>query len=69
MRVCIETSGEGFAVYDEDAPDVPKQQAASVDEALEAARSLLGSGGDALGGEDMRAGAEEAAFQNGFAGA
>lgn len=68
MRVCIETSGEGFVVYDEDAPD-SQQQAQSVDEALEAARSMLGSGGDALGGEDMGAGAEEAAFQNGFAGA
>ncbi len=68
MRVCIETSGDGFVVYDEDAPD-SQQQAQSVDEALEAARSMLGSGGDALGGEDMGAGAEEAAFQNGFAGA
>lgn len=68
MRVCIETSGEGFVVYDEDAPD-SQQQAQSVDEALEAARSMLGSGGDALGGKDMEAGAEEAAFQNGFAGA
>lgn len=68
MRVCIETSGEGFVVYDEDAPD-SQQQAQSVDEALEAARSMLGSGGDALGGEDMGAGAEEAAFQDGFAGA
>lgn len=67
MRVCIETSGEGFVVYDEDAPD-SRQQAQSVDEALEAARSMLGSGGDALGGEDIEAGAEEAAFQNGFAG-
>lgn len=67
MRVCIETSGDGFVVYDEDALD-SQQQAQSVDEALEAARAMLGSGGDALGGEDMEAGAEEAAFQNGFAG-
>ena len=69
MKVCIETTDEGFLVYDEDAPE-SQEQAASVDEALEIARSMLGSAGvedDAMSSQDP--GPEEQAFQQGFEGA
>ena len=61
MKLCIETASEGFAVYDEANPDMP-EMAASVDEALEIARSMLG--GDAEMEEPKMDGEE--AFTQGF---
>ena len=67
MRVCIETADEGFLVYDEDAPE-SQEQAASVDEALEIARSMLGSEGVEDDAMAQGPGPEERAFQQGFKG-
>lgn len=43
MKICIEQTPEGISVYDEMNPE-GAMMVSSVDEALEAARSMLGGG-------------------------
>jgi hypothetical protein len=64
MKLCIEQTPEGFAVYIE---GQEPQMATSVDEALELGRSMLG-GGDQMEAEPMIEGEQdlEAAFAGGF---
>jgi hypothetical protein len=64
MKLCIEQTTEGFAVYIE---GQEPQMAASVDEALELGRSMLG-GGDQMEAEPMMEGEDQmqAAFAEGF---
>lgn len=65
MKVCIEQTPEGYQVYDEMNPEVA-EMAASVDEAVELARSMLG-GAESQEAEPMMEG--EAEFRAGFDGA
>jgi hypothetical protein len=64
MKLCIEQTPEGFAVYIE---GQEPQMAASVDEALELGRSMLG-GGEQTEPEPMMEGEDQmqAAFAEGF---
>jgi hypothetical protein len=73
MKLCIEQTPEGFLVYMEGDEASYGEPVASVDEALEQARSMLGGGMEEepmMDGEaDLAAMSEEDAFQQGFVGA
>jgi len=65
MKLCIEQTPEGFQVYIEGDEASYGEPVASVDEALEQARSMLG-GGDQMEEPTMMDG--EAEFVEGFKG-